>query len=210
MNSSSTPSVKGGPAPKRWSRTLGAPRDPAPSAPRSSGLPDHRLDLDLDAPAGIEQRGHDGGRGRTRRAERLQVRAADGRDVGGVGQEDAATHDVGEARAGLGEGGGDDREAEASLLVGLRRRLGVSGHDRGGAGDPDLPSDPDGARVADPVLEGGSGRDALAIHPVVSRLWSPWGKSRGGRARTPRSRSSPRTGWRRSTATRRVPTGGPR
>ena len=76
MNSSSTPSVYGSPEPKWWSSTLGVL---GPSGVPSG--PDHRLGLDLDEPARVEQLGDDAGRRRARGAERLAVGAADRVDV---------------------------------------------------------------------------------------------------------------------------------
>ena len=58
----------------------------------------------------------------------------------------------------------DDREAHLRLLVRAARRVGVVRHDRRGAGDPDAVADPHGARVADALLERGSGRDELPFH----------------------------------------------
>ena len=50
------------------------------------------------------------------------------------------------------------------LLVGACGRVGVAGHDRRGARDPDVVADAHGARVADAILERGAGRDAKASH----------------------------------------------
>ncbi len=124
-----------------------------------------RLGLDLDQPARVEQLRHDPGRRGTGGRERLAVGPADGVDVGGVGDVDAGAHDVIERRPGLLEGAGDDRQAGPSLLIGVRGRVGVAGHDRRRARDPHVRADPDGTRVADALLERGARGDVLPVHP---------------------------------------------
>ena len=90
---------------------------------------------------------------------------ADRVDRTGVRDVDARADDVVEARAGLRERPADDLEADTCLLVHVVGRVGVVRHDRRRPRDPDLRADPDRARVADAILEGGAGGDALAIHP---------------------------------------------
>ena len=61
MYSSSTPSVYGSLEPKRWSSTLASVVAGVREAcPVTILLTDHRLGLDLDEPARIEQARHDG------------------------------------------------------------------------------------------------------------------------------------------------------
>jgi CubicO group peptidase (beta-lactamase class C family) len=127
---------------------------------------DHGLRLDLDTPARIEKPGHDAGRRRTRGTERLTVCPPDRLDVLRSGDVDARAHHVLEARACVDEGALDDPKADARLLVGIGRRVGVAGHDRRRSRDPHVRPDADGPRIADALLERGSGRDALALHTV--------------------------------------------
>ena len=47
---------------------------------------------------------------------------------------------------------------------GVVGRVGVAGHDRRRAGDPDAVADAHGARVADALLERGAGGDELPFH----------------------------------------------
>src|SRR5262245_40917183 len=129
-----------------------------------SGRPDHGFGLDLHEPARIEQRRHDPGRRRSRRCERLSVRAADLVDEARVADEDSSADHLVEARACLGERPFDDREADTRLLVGRVGRVCILGHDRRGTGHPDAVADADGARVADALLEDSSRRDVLPLH----------------------------------------------
>ncbi len=97
-------------------------------------------------------------------AESLCVRPADLCEILGPGEVDAGAHDVVERRAGLAERALDDPDADAGLLVGIVGRIGVVGEDRRRPRDPDVGTDPDGARVADPLLVGAAGGDPLPVH----------------------------------------------
>src|SRR4051812_28258306 len=123
MYSSSTPSVYGSDAPKRWSRTLASwlplltPNlpsgevshgDPAKAGASGRGSPDHRLGLDLDAPARVEELRADPAQRRPGGGDRLAVCAADRADVLGARDVDPRPQDVVEARGGLAERARDD------------------------------------------------------------------------------------------------------
>ncbi len=90
---------------------------------------------------------------------------ADRVDVLGFCDVDARADDIVELRAGRLERPGDDLDADVGLLVGIVGRVCIARHDRRGAGDPHVAADSNGARVADPVLEGCAGGDELPIHP---------------------------------------------
>ena len=141
MYSSSTPSVYGSDCPNVWSSTL-PPGDGALAGDRVRvdllHVGQHRLGLDLDAPARVEQRLDDDRRRRgADLGEHLAVGARDLLPVVRVDEEHARPDDVGEAGAGLLERPADELEAEPHLLVRALRRVAVA-RDRRRAGDVDL------------------------------------------------------------------------
>ncbi|HSK21835.1 MAG TPA: hypothetical protein VK906_01600 [Egicoccus sp.] len=126
--------------------------------------------LDLDRPPRVDERGdHHHRRGGPHVPERVRMRAADG--VGHLGGRDvhAGADHVVEAGAGFGERGGDDLEAAARLLLGIRVTAAVGPH-RPGPGHVNVVADAEGAAEPDRGLVRRSRRNTLPLRAAVDLL----------------------------------------
>ena len=198
----------------RAARAAGAPR----RARRVGAVSGHlSLDLDLDAPARVEQAGDDHHRGG--RPDRLEVRvvgAAHGLPVGRVEQVHARAHDVAQRRVELGQRDPRDLERAHRLVedVGV---AGAVGPHRPGPRHQHAVADPDRAREADRALERRVGRrpPALIRHRGTTSPSAP-ARTRCGRAWSPgtprappgRARARAPTACSRRTAPRRCRSAG--
>jgi hypothetical protein len=112
-------------------------------------LCDYGLRLDLEQPAGVDERvNHDGGVHRPDLTKRLAVSPPEVLEVGLRRQIDPRANHVGERTTSVGHGLRDDLDAALRLAVGVRRRVASVGHDRSAACDEHAVADADRPRVA--------------------------------------------------------------